>query len=371
VGTTSAPQDLTLTNSGNSTLHISAIAAGGDFAQTNNCPSTLAAGVNCHITVTFTPTTTGTRTGAITVTDDAPGSPQGAGLSGNGVQPLVSLSAASLTFPSQFVGTTGLPLNVTLTNTGDFPLTIQEVSASADFAPANGCTTSVAPGIGCTISVFFDPSVAGARTGTLTITDNAPGSPHTVALSGTGMDFGFSASSSSTTVSAGQTASYTVSVAPQGGFNQSVALTCSGAPALSDCSVSPGAVTLNGTASTDVTVTVTTTAGSSTLPWSQKLPPGIPGSRWLIWAVWLLALLAAVAARRRDVPVERLRRPIGPSLLAGTLLALLLWTACGGGGSNNHTPGTPAGTYSLAVTGSAASGTANLNHNISLSLTVR
>ncbi len=220
-------------------------------------------------------------------------------------------------------------------------------------------------------------SVAGARTGTLTITDNAPGSPHTVALSGTGMDFGFSASSSSTTVTAGQTASYLVSVAPQGGFNQSVALTCSGAPALSTCSVSPGAVTLNGTASTNVTVTVTTTAGTSTLPWAKKLPPSVPGSRWLNWASWLLALAAVAAvSHRRPSPVGTpARQQQTPALrcvpLAATMLLVLLWTTCGGGGSVIHNPGTPAGTYSLAVAGSAASGTANLTHNFSLSLTVR
>ncbi|OLB98511.1 MAG: hypothetical protein AUI15_10460 [Actinobacteria bacterium 13_2_20CM_2_66_6] len=73
-GTTSPSKTSTLSNSGTGPLTISAIAASGDFAQTNNCgtlPATLAVGASCTLTVTFSPTGPGTRSGAVTVTDNA------------------------------------------------------------------------------------------------------------------------------------------------------------------------------------------------------------------------------------------------------------------------------------------------------------
>jgi hypothetical protein len=89
VGTTSPAKTVTLTNSGNAALNISAIAASGDFALTTVAKSCkvgtpIAAGKTCKIKVTFTPTQTGTRTGSVTLTDDAPNSPQSIPLTGTG-----------------------------------------------------------------------------------------------------------------------------------------------------------------------------------------------------------------------------------------------------------------------------------------------
>jgi hypothetical protein len=186
----------------------------------------------------------------VTITDNAPDSPQTVTLSGTAILgPLLTVSPTSLTFPAQYVGTTGLPQNVTLNNTGDQNVTISNVQASSNFAETTGCTSSLAPGAICTLGVFFDPTATGNITGTLTITDNAPGSPHKVALSGTGQDFALAPASGSTTsaaVTAGQTASYNLSIMPGGGLTGNVAFTCSGAPAASTCTVSSGSTTLNG-----------------------------------------------------------------------------------------------------------------------------
>jgi len=84
VGTTSPPQALTLHNTGTGVLNIASIAASGDFAQTNTCGATLAALASCVINVTFTPTAPGARSGAVTVTSNAPGSPHASTLSGTG-----------------------------------------------------------------------------------------------------------------------------------------------------------------------------------------------------------------------------------------------------------------------------------------------
>jgi len=85
--------------------------------------------------------------------------------------------------------------------------------------------------------------------------DDAANSPQSVALSGTGQDFGVSASTTSATVAAGQTASYTLSLASEGGFSGAVSLTCTGAPATATCSLTPSSVTLAAAGATPVTVT--------------------------------------------------------------------------------------------------------------------
>jgi hypothetical protein len=103
-----------------------------------------------------------------------------------GNDPVVSLSPGSLAFGSQLVGTTSTPLTVNLTNTGSADLAISSIAATGDFAQTNNCGSSVAPGASCTISVRFTPTTSGPRSGTVTITNNADGSPHVVSLTGTG-----------------------------------------------------------------------------------------------------------------------------------------------------------------------------------------
>jgi phosphatidylethanolamine-binding protein (PEBP) family uncharacterized protein len=194
VGATSAAQTITLNNTGNSALSISSLALTGtnpnDFAQTNNCGAGVTAGANCTINVTFTPAASGTRSAAVTLTDNATGSPQSVSLTGTGTAAVASLSPSSLTFASQAVGATSAAQTITLNNTGNSALSISSLALMGtnpnDFAQSNNCGASVAAGANCTISVRFTPSASGSRTASLSITDNASGSPQTVSLSGTG-----------------------------------------------------------------------------------------------------------------------------------------------------------------------------------------
>jgi hypothetical protein len=193
VGTTSAAQTITLTNTGDGPLSLTSLAVTGanasDFAQTNTCNSSLAAGGNCTISITFTPSARGSREALLAVTDDA-GSPQTVILSGTGTAPAVSLSLTGLSFGSQPLSTTSTAQTITVTNTGDAALSIASVSimgANAnDFVQTNNCGNSVAAESNCSIAVLFTPSATGARMATLSITDNASGSPQTVSFSGTG-----------------------------------------------------------------------------------------------------------------------------------------------------------------------------------------
>ncbi len=187
VGTTSPAQGVKLINTGSVTLNISSIATTGDYTQTNNCGASLGKGASCNINVNFTPTTTGTRSGTLSVTDDASGSPQTAALSGTGVAPAAGLSPASLTFANQLVGTTSPAQTVTLSNAGSAPLKISSIATTGDYTQSNNCGGSLNAGTSCSINVSFKPTATGTRTGTLSVTDNASGSPQTVALVGSGI----------------------------------------------------------------------------------------------------------------------------------------------------------------------------------------
>jgi hypothetical protein len=99
-GSTSAAQTVTLTNTGTGALAISSIAASANFAETNTCGSSLAAGGNCTISVTFTPTAAGSLPGTITITDNASSSPQTVTLAGTGTSVGVAPTSSSLTIPS-------------------------------------------------------------------------------------------------------------------------------------------------------------------------------------------------------------------------------------------------------------------------------
>ncbi|MGA8153355.1 MAG: choice-of-anchor D domain-containing protein [Terriglobales bacterium] len=326
-----------------------------------------------NITVTLTPTAIGARSAAVSIADNAPGSPQSISLSGTGAA-AVSLSPTTVTFPSQYVGMSGLPQSVTLTNTGTTALNITNVTVSpSDFGALNACGSSVAAGTSCDIGVFFDPTASGTRTGTLTVTDNAGNSPQTASLTGTGQDFSVAASSPSTaTVTPGNTANYTVAVAPGGGFNQTVALSCSGAPAQSTCALSSSSVALNGSKPASVTVTVTTAGMSASLAHLGGFPPGRFGL-----ALWLglsgLSGLVLLDSRGG----WRCRKRCGRVLYRLAFLCIFslgsTWSACGGGssGGGGGGGGTPVGTYNLTVAGTFTSGSTTLTHNTKLTLVVQ
>ncbi|MGA9527718.1 MAG: choice-of-anchor D domain-containing protein [Terriglobales bacterium] len=188
VGGTTAAKSVTLTNSGTGTLNIASITPSGDFAvSSTTCGSTLAVAKKCVIKVTFTPTQVGSRSGAITITDNALNSPQSISLTGTGTVQ-ATLTPATATFTSENVGTASPAKTFTLANKQSVALTGISASASGDFSisPATTCTTSLAAKSSCKISVVFTPSQSGARTGTLQVSDSAVTSPQTSSLTGTG-----------------------------------------------------------------------------------------------------------------------------------------------------------------------------------------
>ena len=98
--------------------------------------------------------------------------------------PNVSFSTTSLNFSDQAIDNTTNPQSVTLTNSGTATVSITNIVASASFAQTNTCGQPLVPGASCVINVTFTPSTTGSVGGMLSVTDNAPGSPQQVALSG-------------------------------------------------------------------------------------------------------------------------------------------------------------------------------------------
>ena len=193
VKTTSNAKTITLQNLSPVAASISINITGSDpsdFSQTNNCPSSLAKQASCTISVTFTPSRSGARTAAVTISETGASSPITLGLTGTGVAPTVTLSSSLLTFPSQTVGTTSSPQVVTLKNTGTVTLIISSLTISGgnagDYAQTNTCGSSVLAGASCTISVTFTPTAKGTRRSAVAITDNA-GNGQTIKLTGTGI----------------------------------------------------------------------------------------------------------------------------------------------------------------------------------------
>lgn len=116
VGTSSVAQTVTLTNTGGATLNLSGISATGDFTQTNTCGNSLAAAANCQFNVTFKPTSAGARNGALSISDNASGSPQSVTLAGTGT----SSPTGTGTYTITITGTSGsLTHNTVVTLTVD------------------------------------------------------------------------------------------------------------------------------------------------------------------------------------------------------------------------------------------------------------
>jgi hypothetical protein len=151
-------------------------------------------------------------------------------------------------FPVTTQGLASAPISIAITNGGAAPMHISNISAggssAADFtnSVASCATTAVAANASCTINVIFSPLFSGPCSETLTVTDDAPNSPHVLNI-GASAPPAFSISSPSTslsaTVAAGQTASYALQLTPGLDYNGTISLTCTGVPLGATCRCLP------------------------------------------------------------------------------------------------------------------------------------
>ena len=381
-GSTSPAQRVIVTSSGAGTLHISSVLPGGanpaDFQVTNACSGAYPVASTCIITVTFSPLGAGQRTANITISDDAPDSPQSVQLTGTGAAPPPGTPAAKFTPSSISFGTVTQGSAVaaqvtTLTSSGTGPLHITSVTTggtnASDFSLTNNCTApSYAVGATCTIGVSLSPMATGARAAFITITDDAPNSPQTISLGATvtaALTISPAApGSTSVTVTAGQSATFNLLLTPGPGFAGSASFACAGAPAAATCAAP--SVQLAGATPVSYVVTVATTANSLIVspPQAPQLPPFI----WL----QVFALLACCGVFVLLLYASRLQRWSSSAALLRVaalcaLASLCVFEAAGCAGSGaSASPqvvpaprviGTPQGTSTITLTPSVATST--------------
>jgi len=390
VGTISPAQNVSVTNTGTQTLNITKISTGtsGDYTETDNCLSapyngSLAVNQSCTISVSFTPTATGTRTATLSISDTATGSPQAVSLTGIGAAAF-TLSSPSAVNPT-IIGST----QTTFVIAANGPTGANAFNGSISLSCSAGTTCAFNP---TTIAA----SGGAGSTSTMTISNLSPLMPNPYIFTVTGtsgsqsttlqLSLGFSdytltATPSSVVEPAGTPAAYKIFVNPLNGFgsssspnaaNQQVNLTCSaGMPPDATCTFTPNAyATPNGTSPSQVALTINTvkyiapTHGLPRFP-NGKLPP-------IIFGLLSLAALASLALGNR----RRARHGwLGSGWLGVRLAALSLILALDLALAACRAPtlvvgGTTSGNYTITVSGTLASNTAVIrNATLNLSVT--
>jgi parallel beta-helix repeat protein len=188
---------ITISSVGDAPLMLSKLNISGDFAISNSSTCELgksyAPGSSCNVEVNFYPSSAGALKGVLGVESNSNPSLTNVALSGTGLvvqKPVASVSVSSLNFGSIKVGTKSVVKIITITNTGNAPLTITKaftITGNFSFGGKGTCGVSVsyAPGASCTASLVFAPKTLGLQTGSILFESNA--APKSVNLSGTGI----------------------------------------------------------------------------------------------------------------------------------------------------------------------------------------
>jgi len=242
----SATQSVTLTNTGNSAVSISQVnVAGTGFSLNGSAPVvTLSAGQAASFSVTFTPTVAGNATGSASVVSTAANSPLSISLAGGGVQPQISVVPGSVSFGTVTVGQTNSQ-TITLSNPGTANLTVTQSAGPGTGFGLTGLALplTLAAGKSTAFTVSFTPTSGTNSSSSLTLISNAPNSPTTIPLSGTGLAPVLQLTPSTTSLSFG-------SQALNASATQSVTLTNTGnaAVSISQVNVTGTGFTLSGSA---------------------------------------------------------------------------------------------------------------------------
>jgi hypothetical protein len=361
VGKSSAAQTVTVTNNAQASATGLSLVATGPFSVTQNtCGTTLASGASCTAGVVFAPAQKGSLSGALAITSTSSIAPATVALSGiGGLNGAVQMQPAQVAFPTTGVGTSSSAVAVTLTNISAGALENFVLTASAGFKVASTtCGSSLAAGANCAANVVFSPRAAGPATGTLSIASSEMDAAATVPLSGMGFDFTSAATgSTSATVASGQTATYTLTLTPNGGMASTFTFRCNGLPDYAACLFNPSSLSVMADSSGTETVQITTSQSSAAVErrgWRDAALP-VPLGVGL--------LLVPLAVRRRR----------GAWLAIALLACAGAFAGCAGsGGGGGSTPPPPTthtvapGTYAVSV-GVTSNG---VSHAVKLTLVV-
>ena len=354
---------LTIKSCGADPLSITGVTTSlADFsvpASENECIQTLPAGQSCTLYVRFTPTVAGSQSATLSIASNSP-IPAVLSMSGNGLTaPIMTLSATSITFGPQLVGTESAPQTITINNTGDAALNgIGFGMLAADepiFPLTYTCGPSLGPGASCTFSVAFKPASTGTTTATMTV-ENSSGLPfQQVTLTGTSPQSPFligtqTGGSMSSTVTAGSTATYELTITPAGGYSGTVNLSCSSLPANASCTFNPSSLALAGGTAANFMLSVATESTETAA------------------VVHTAGLGVVLAGLLFLMPLKQNRKVTIILICLGAALLIASVSACGGSSSASSNPQSAKvspGTYTIQVVASDASGN-QLTQNITL-----
>ncbi|MGO9338944.1 MAG: choice-of-anchor D domain-containing protein [Terracidiphilus sp.] len=371
-GSSSPPQTVTVSNSSSVVASQLTMAASTGFVLTQNtCMRTagtgsLAAGGTCTVGVIFAPASTGAKSGTLNVMSTSIATAANVTLSGIGaLAAAIQVTSPALNFLSTGVGQTSGPITLTVTNSGAAdPLSNLMLAVPAGFQLVNNtCAASLGPGASCTAGVEFAPTVAGAQSGSLTVSSSTVADGVSLPITGLGFDFTVTVSgSSSQSVASGLSANFTLLLTPLEGSAGVFTFACNSLPANAVCVFNPTGETLTSGATGNFTAQVSTGNPPAS---ARRTGAGL-------WGVLPLAcglvLLPLGWKRKRGT----LRGGILLLLLMAILVCGLGSCATSGGGTGSG-PGagsdgatTPVGTYSIPVTVTST----GVTHNAMLTLTV-
>src|SRR5277367_4485334 len=264
VGTT-ATQSLSVTNTGLGTVTIgsAAMTGAGITVVGGNPAGTIGVGQSSTIQLQFAPTSAGAINGSLTILSDASNSPLAISITGTGTQAGLTVAPSALTFGNVIVGQTGTQ-SVKLTNSGNSSVTINLATVTGTGFGISGLAvpTTLTGGQSISFSAQFAPTANGAASGSITFTDNAPGSPQVVSMVGTGV-----ATNSTLVANPGSVAFGNMSVG--GSSPQTITLTNNGN---TSATISAVSTTGTGFSATGLSVPLTLPANQSTSFSAQFAP---------------------------------------------------------------------------------------------------
>jgi hypothetical protein len=192
-----ATQSFTITNAGTATVNLgqSSITGTGFTIASGSLAGPVGVGQSVTVQIQFAPLTAAAASGSFTMVSDASNSPFSVALSGTGTQPGLASAPAALSFGNVGVKSSG-SATVTLSNTGSANVTIAQASVSGTGFTIGGLTAGqvIQPGQSMNFTAQFSPTSAGSVSGSISVSSNAPNSPMTIAVTGTGTQPGLGSS---------------------------------------------------------------------------------------------------------------------------------------------------------------------------------
>ena len=336
-----ATQSVTFTNTGLGAVNISqATVTGAGFTAVGGNPAgQIAVGQSSTVQIQYAPTAEGAVTGSLTIASDASNSPVMISLSGTGTQTGLTIAPSALSFGSVVVGQSSAQ-SVKLTNNGNSNLTINLATVAGNAFGLSGMTLPKTLGAGQSLnfSAQFAPTGGGAATGSVTFTDNAPGSPQVLTMAGSGVT-----TSSTMTANPGSVAFGNVAV--NGNGQQTITMTNTG-----NASATISAVTASGDGFSVVGfgAPVTLAANQSTSFTAQYVPRSAGSSTG--------SIIVTSTANNPSVSIALTGTGVQGSLTANPSSVSFGSLLVGASGSVNVTL-TNSGTASIAISQGSASGT--------------